>query len=126
MTKFLSTLMIGVTLVGAAPAFADGSTSTADVIQTGKVNTIEAVQRSPNNDFASSQEGLDWGGELGGSAADGLDWGSWKCRSRRSIAASIRIPASEVRRPPVKATCTGLPAIGGELDRTKASSLMRT
>ena len=56
MTKFLSTLMIGVTLVGAAPAFAD---NTADIIQKGEVNTIEAEQRGRNNDFASSQEGFD-------------------------------------------------------------------
>ena len=57
MTKFLSTLMIGVTLVGAAPAFAG---NTADVIQQGGgVNTIDAVQRGHDNDFASSQDGLD-------------------------------------------------------------------
>ena len=56
MTKFLSTLMIGVTLVGAAPAFAG---NTADIIQKGKVNTIEAEQRGRDNSFASAQEGLD-------------------------------------------------------------------
>ena len=42
--------------------------------------------------------------------------------SRRSISASTRTPASEVSRPPSKATCTGLPAIVGEPDRTKAPS----
>ena len=55
MTKFLSTLMIGVTLVGAAPAFAG---NTADIIQKGKVNTIDAEQRGRDNSFASSQEGM--------------------------------------------------------------------
>ena len=57
MTKFLSTLMIGVTLVGAAPALAGNS---ADIIQQGGgVNTIDAVQRGRHNDFASSQDGFD-------------------------------------------------------------------
>ena len=56
MTKFLSTLMIGVTLVGAAPAFAG---NTADIIQKGGVNTIDATQRGRDNSFASSQEGHD-------------------------------------------------------------------
>ena len=57
MTKFLSTLMIGVTLVGAAPAFAG---NTADIIQQGGgINTIEAEQRGRDNDFASSQDGFD-------------------------------------------------------------------
>ena len=57
MTKFLSTLMIGVTLVGAAPAFAGNS---ADIIQQGGgYNTIDATQRGRDNDFASSQDGYD-------------------------------------------------------------------
>src|SRR5918993_1016764 len=56
MTKFLSTLMIGVSLLGAAPAFAG---NTADVIQKGGINTIDATQRGRDNSFASSQEGLD-------------------------------------------------------------------
>ena len=34
--------------------------------------------------------------------------------SRCSIAASSNIPASEVSRPPSKATCTGLPATAGK------------
>src|SRR5215204_5851862 len=43
MTKFLTTLMIGASLLGAAPAFAGNS---ADVIQQGGgLNTIEAEQR---------------------------------------------------------------------------------
>src|ERR671912_3023091 len=57
MTKFLTTLMIGATLVGAAPAFAGNS---ADVIQQGGgINTIDAEQRGRDNDFASSQDRLD-------------------------------------------------------------------
>ena len=57
MTKFLSTLMIGASLIGAAPAFAGNS---ADIIQQGGgVNTIEAKQRGRDNDFASSQDGYD-------------------------------------------------------------------
>ena len=57
MTKILATLMIGATLVGAAPALAGNS---ADVIQQGGgLNTIDAEQRGRDNDFASSQDGLD-------------------------------------------------------------------
>ena len=57
MTKFLTTLMIGASLLGAAPALAGNS---ADVIQQGGgLNTIDAEQRGRDNDFASSQEGLD-------------------------------------------------------------------
>ena len=57
MTKFLSTLMIGASLIGAAPAFAGNS---ADIIQQGGgYNTIEAEQRGRDNDFASSQDGYD-------------------------------------------------------------------
>jgi hypothetical protein len=49
--------MIGATLLGAAPALAG---NTADIIQQGGgVNTIDAVQRGRNNDFASSQTGFD-------------------------------------------------------------------
>ena len=57
MTKLLATLMIGATLMGAAPALAGNS---ADIIQQGGgVNTIDAVQRGRDNDFASSQDGFD-------------------------------------------------------------------
>ena len=57
MTKFLSTLMIGATLLGAAPALAGNS---ADVIQQGGgINTIDAKQRGRDNSFASSQDGFD-------------------------------------------------------------------
>ncbi len=57
MTKFLTTLMIGVTLVGAATAFAGNSD---DIIQQGGgLNTIDAEQRGRDNDFASSQDGFD-------------------------------------------------------------------
>ena len=57
MTKFLSTLMIGASLLGAAPALAG---NTADVIQQGGgINTIDAEQRGRDNDFASSQDGFD-------------------------------------------------------------------
>ena len=57
MTKLLATLMIGATLMGAAPALAGNS---ADIIQQGGgVNTIDATQRGRDNSFASSQEGLD-------------------------------------------------------------------
>ena len=57
MRKTLTALMIGATLLGAAPALAG---NTADVIQQGGgVNTIDAEQRGRDNDFASSQDGLD-------------------------------------------------------------------
>jgi hypothetical protein len=57
MTKFLSTLMIGTALLGAAPALAGNE---LDVIQQGGgINTIDARQSGRDNSFASSQEGLD-------------------------------------------------------------------
>ena len=57
MTKLLATLMIGATLMGAAPALAGNS---ADITQQGGgINTIDAVQRGRDNDFASSQDGFD-------------------------------------------------------------------
>ena len=56
MTKILATLMIGATLVGAAPALAGNS---ADVIQQGGgLNTIDAEQRGRNNDAEAFQDGL--------------------------------------------------------------------
>ena len=57
MTKTFATLLIGATLMGAAPALAGNS---ADIIQQGGgLNTIDAVQRGRDNDFASSQDGFD-------------------------------------------------------------------
>ena len=57
MTKFLATLMVGATLLGAAPALAG---NTADIIQQGGgSNSIKAKQKGQDNDFASSQDGFD-------------------------------------------------------------------
>ena len=57
MTKLLATLMIGATLMGAAPALAGNS---ADIIQQGGgFNSIHAKQKGHHNDFASSQDGFD-------------------------------------------------------------------
>jgi Curlin associated repeat len=55
MSKTLATLMIGISLFAAAPAFAGNE---ADIVQEGGgENYIEAEQRGRDNDFASSQDG---------------------------------------------------------------------
>ena len=56
MRKTLTALMIGATLLGAAPALAG---NTADIIQQGGgFNEIKAKQKGHDNDFASSQDGF--------------------------------------------------------------------
>ena len=56
MPKTLTALMIGATLLSAAPALAG---NTADIIQQGGgYNSIKAKQKGNHNDFASSQDGF--------------------------------------------------------------------
>ena len=56
MIKTLTALMLGASLLGAAPALAG---NTADIIQQGGgFNSIKAKQRGHSNDFASSQDGF--------------------------------------------------------------------
>jgi hypothetical protein len=55
MTKTLSLLLIGATLIGASPALAGNS---ADIVQSGGgLNTIDATQHGRDNDFGFDQDG---------------------------------------------------------------------